>query len=266
MDAKDYYEILEIDSTASAREIKDAYRRLAFQYHPDKNPGDPAAVERMKGINEAYAVLSDPVKKRQYDSLRTTYGNSAYDRFRQDHSENDIFRDSDINQVFEEFSRTFGFRHFDDIFREAYGPGYRTFEFRQGNLFGRGFVFSGRMGGHETGGDGRNAFSANPRRGIVSGLLGKLAGYALKKMVGVGAGQETDLYDVLKLTPEQAKRGGKVPYRDKRGSREVLISVPPGITQGKVIRLRGLGSGDLYLKVEITKPLFTKIAELFGAK
>ena len=127
MEQKDYYEALGIDKSATAKEIKEAYRRLAFQYHPDKNPGDPAAVERMKGINEAYAVLSDPVKKERYDSLKDSYGDSAYNRFRQGYSEQDIFRDSDINQVFEEFSRSFGFRNFEDVFREVYGPGYRTF-------------------------------------------------------------------------------------------------------------------------------------------
>jgi len=94
MDQKDYYEVLEIDGQATDRQIKEAYRRLAFQYHPDRNSGDPGAVERMKGINEAYAVLSDPAKRQRYDSLRQSYGNSAYDRFREGYSEKDIFRGS----------------------------------------------------------------------------------------------------------------------------------------------------------------------------
>ncbi len=260
MHRKDYYEILEINTEASAKGIKEAYRKLAFQYHPDKNPGDTTAVERMKGINEAYAVLSDPVKRQQYDNLRQTYGNSAHDRFREGHTENDIFKDSDINQIFEEFSRMFGFRNFEDIFREAYGPGYRTFEFRQGNVFGRGFVFTGRTG--------REPLSEHPRPrvGLGSRILGKLAGYAFKKITGIDAESQADRYDVLKITPEQAKRGGKVPYTDKKDARELLISVPPGITQGKIIRLRGLGPGYLYLKIEITKPLLQKITEFIMAK
>ncbi|MEN6440758.1 MAG: DnaJ domain-containing protein, partial [Syntrophobacter sp.] len=53
MDQKDYYHILEVDIQATPREIKEAYRRLAFQYHPDRNSGDPGAVEHMKNINEA---------------------------------------------------------------------------------------------------------------------------------------------------------------------------------------------------------------------
>ena len=132
MDQKDYYEILEVDREASPKKVKEAYRSLAFQCHPDRNGGGTDALERMKMINEAYAVLSDPAKRRQYDSLRQTYGNSAYNRFRDGYSEEDIFRGSDINQIFEEISRSFGFRGFEDIFREAYGSGYRTFEFRRG--------------------------------------------------------------------------------------------------------------------------------------
>ena len=256
MEQKDYYEALGIDKSATAKEIKEAYRRLAFQYHPDKNPGDPATVERMKGINEAYAVLSDPVKKERYDSLKDSYGDSAYNRFRQGYSEQDIFRDSDINQVFEEFSRSFGFRNFEDVFREVYGPGYRTFQFRQGNVFGRGFVFTGRM---RAGTPSVSSASG----GIISGILGKVAGYAFRKIIGTGGPQEGDRYDMLKLTPEQAKKGGKIGYTDKKYSRDIIITVPPGVTRGKVIRLRGLGPGDLYLKVEITKPFLRKIAERF---
>lgn len=253
MEQRDYYEILGIDGNVAAKEIKEAYRRLAFQYHPDKNPGDAAAVERMKGINEAYAVLSDRVKRERYDSLRRSYGDGAYDRFRQGYSDNDIFRDSDINQIFEDLSRSFGFRHFEDVFREVYGPGYRTFEFRQGNVFGRGFVFTGRMR------PGTSSIGS-ALGGIVSGILGKLTGYALKKIIGIGSPREGDRYDILKLTPEQAKKGCKIGYTDKKYSRDIVIAVPPGVTQGKVIRLRALGPGDLYLKVDIAQPLLQKIA------
>lgn len=257
MDQKDYYEILEIDVQAADREIKEAYRRLAFQYHPDRNPGDPGTVEHMKNINEAYAVLSDPAKRRRYDSLRRSYGNSAYDRFREGYSENDIFRGSDINQIFEEISRSFGFRGFEDIFKEVYGSGYRTFEFSHGGLFGRGFIF--------TGGVNRDAFRPGVKQGVASRLLGKLAGYALKKMIGVETSQGNDRYDSLRLTPSQAKNGGKVPYTAKGNSRSVLITVPPGVNDGQTIRLRGLGfqgnhtPGDLYLKVEVARPFFQTI-------
>ncbi len=65
--AKNYYDILGVPKTASSDEIKAAYRKLAKQYHPDFHPGDKAAAEKFKEINEANAVLSDDAKRKQYD-------------------------------------------------------------------------------------------------------------------------------------------------------------------------------------------------------
>jgi DnaJ-class molecular chaperone len=263
MEQKDYYEILHVEADASSRKIKEAYRSLAFQYHPDRNGGGTDALEQMKMINEAYAVLSDPAKRKQYDNLRQTYGNSAYNRFRDGHSEEDIFRGSDINQMFEEISRSFGFRGFEDVFRESYGPGYRTFEFRRGNVFGRGFVWSGHMQQRVQG----------AQKGIIPWLLQKVAGYALKKITGIQTQQGRDRYDQLALTALQAKEGGKVPYKDKESSRNLLITIPPGVTHGQKIRLQGLGHsnggssapGDLYLKVDIALPFLQKIRNYLKA-
>ncbi|MFW6202395.1 MAG: DnaJ domain-containing protein, partial [Gemmatimonadota bacterium] len=67
---KDYYEVLGVGEAASAEEIKRAYRRLAKRYHPDANPDDPTAGERFKEVGEAYAVLSDPEKRKRYDQMR----------------------------------------------------------------------------------------------------------------------------------------------------------------------------------------------------
>jgi DnaJ-class molecular chaperone len=265
MDQKDYYEVLEVEREASPKKIKEAYRSLAFQYHPDRNGGSTSTVERMKMINEAYAVLSDTSKRRQYDNLRQTYGSSAYDRFRDGYSEEDIFRGSDINRIFEEISRSFGLRGFEDVFRESYGSGYRTFEFSRGNVFGRGFVWSAGMK------QGMPHLSS--QKGVFPWLLRKLAGYAIKKITGVQIQQERDRYDQLTLTSLQATAGGKVPYADKESSRNLLITIPSGVSHGQTIRLQGLGyrngnssvSGDLYLKVEITRPLLQKIRDYLKA-
>ncbi|MBR0100525.1 MAG: DnaJ domain-containing protein, partial [Treponema sp.] len=69
MEIMDYYSILGVQKTATADEIKSAYRKLAFKYHPDKNPGDKAAEEKFKSINAAYEVLGDEAKRRRYDQL-----------------------------------------------------------------------------------------------------------------------------------------------------------------------------------------------------
>ncbi len=94
--ADDYYKILGIDKTASAAEIKKAYRKLALQYHPDKTKGDKSLEEKFKKISEAYAVLSNAEKKQQYD----TYGSSD---FQQRFSQEDIFRNFNMGDIFKEF-------------------------------------------------------------------------------------------------------------------------------------------------------------------
>jgi DnaJ-class molecular chaperone len=267
MSGKEYYEILGTRPGADLKEIKEAYRRLAFQYHPDRNNGDPASVEKMKEINEAYAVLCDPEKRSRYDRLRDTYGPSAQDRFRQGYSQQDIFRGSDIDQIFEEMARTFGFRGFDEVFRQAYGQGYRTFGFRQPGFVGKGFVIFGPgfMGNRHLQGP-----SALP---LFPGLFGKLMGFLIKRVFNLPDLQKNyDVQDVITIDPQRAEQGGKVLYLDRKRSRELVISVPPGIRDGQKIRLKGMGHngeggvspGDLYLKVEIRKPLLQRVRQLLN--
>ncbi|MBE0582349.1 MAG: J domain-containing protein, partial [Desulfofustis sp.] len=107
--AKDYYGVLGVKKDASADEIKKAYRKLALKHHPDKNPGDKKAEETFKEITEAYAVLSDVEKRRQYDQ----FGESG---FHQRFSQEDIFRNFDVGDIFREFG--FGT---DDIFGHLFG-------------------------------------------------------------------------------------------------------------------------------------------------
>ena len=102
--AKDYYEVLGLDRSASAEDIKKAYRKLAIKYHPDKNPDDKEAEEKFKEISAAYEVLSDENKRRQYDQ----YGHDAYTRGHR--------QSSDFHDPFDIFSQVFGGSIFDNFF------------------------------------------------------------------------------------------------------------------------------------------------------
>ncbi len=131
--AKDYYSILGVDRKASADEIKKAYRKLAVQYHPDKHKGDKKMEEKFKEINEAYAVLGDEKKRKQYD-------NFGADGFSRQYSQEDIFRGYDFNDIFHEFGfgrDFFGEDLFSSIFEQAEQQQGRSFTFNFGSPFGR---------------------------------------------------------------------------------------------------------------------------------
>ena len=121
MSATDYYKTLGVDKRASDAEIKKAYRKLAMKYHPDHTKGDKSSEEKFKKISEAYAVLSDPEKRKQYD----TYGSAD---FQQRFSQEDIFRNFDFSDIFKEF----GFRGGG----APTGDGGFRFTFGGGNPFG----------------------------------------------------------------------------------------------------------------------------------
>ena len=116
--AEDYYEILGVSKSASDEEIKKSYRKLAMKYHPDHTKGDKGAEERFKKISEAYAVLSDKEKRKEYD----TFGAEG---FGQRFSQEDIFRGFDFGDIFREFgfggSNFFGNRR--GGARRTYGSG-----------------------------------------------------------------------------------------------------------------------------------------------
>ena len=122
---RDYYEVLGVSKSASAEEIKKAYRALAKKYHPDANPGDKTAEAKFKEASEAYAVLSDPDKKRAYD----TYGHAAFDP------------NSAAGAASGFGGFDFGSMDFSDIFSDLFGGGAGADIF--GNIFGGGYS-SGR--------------------------------------------------------------------------------------------------------------------------
>jgi len=123
MTDKDYYKLLGVEKTASETEIKKAYRKLAMKYHPDHAKDDKAAEEKFKEISEAYAVLSDKEKRKQYD----TFGSAG---FQQRYSQEDIFKGFDFGDIFKEFG-------FGEGGRFGGGRGGARYSFNLGDLFGQ---------------------------------------------------------------------------------------------------------------------------------
>ncbi len=260
MQQQDYYQVLGVKKTASLKQIKNSYRELAFKYHPDRNKDNPKTADKMKIVNEAYAVLSNTKKRGEYDLMKEQYGSSAYNQFRKNYSEQDIFQGSDLHHVFEEMAKTFGFRGFDDVFQEFYGQGFQTFDFRKPGFFAKGFIYMGSF----------NRTDNNRTSFLPGGRFKQLAGSVLKKISQMHLPEKGgDIYDIIYLSQEFVGHGGPYAYFLKKKSRKLIVKIPSGIKEGQKIRLTGMGedgksggdSGDLYLKVSFKKPVFTIMKE-----
>jgi len=250
---KDYYSILGVSEGASHEEIRRAFRKLAMKYHPDKNLGNEQwAGEKFKEINEAYAVLGDEVKRQEYDRMRQAgfagYGAQyAGGRY---YSQEQVFADAFNNPyLFQELAR---------MFQEA---GLRFDEGFVNNLFfgGRGFIFT--SSGQPSGGDGSTSTSEY-RPPLLLRLFGKVIRFTLKRMLGVPElswrSKGEDLYHEIHLSQEEAASGvdKKIKYKRGKERKKLIVKVPPGVTRGTKVRLRGMGlegqtPGDLFITVKI---------------
>ena len=197
---KSYYDILGVSKGASNNEIKKAFKKKALEFHPDHNKNDPKSEEKFKDVNEAYAVLKDKDKRKQYDQF-------GAEGFKKRYTQEDIFQGFDINEVF------------------------------------RGFGGGGRppSGFEDFFGGGR---PRRPRKG-------------------------QDMMSQLTVTFEEAEYGTEKKFTIDRGGRneDTSVKVPPGISEGKKLRLAGKGfpgaqggpSGDLYFKVHVLPhPIFKR--------
>ncbi len=284
MKFKDYYEVLGVDKNASKKDIKNVYRKLAKRYHPDLNPNDPQAQEKLKDINEAYEVLGDEEKRRRYDTFGqgTNFTNGQH------------FDPSDFG--FDNFGKGFtytyggdeGFDGFSDFFNMFFG----------GNNFGASDLFGNR----------RNFTQENPRQNFESKIYVTLkeAYNGTTKKVSLNVGHETktisvkvpkgilsgkkikingdkvglngnvylevninqyenfqleglDLSTEVNLLPWEAYFGAKVLIETLSG--KVKVNIPKKIQGGKKIRIPKKGyrdmkgnKGDLYLKMNIVNP------------
>jgi curved DNA-binding protein len=242
MEFKDYYQTLGVAKSASDKEIKQAYRKLARKHHPDVNPGDKSAEAKFKEINEAYEVLGDPEKRRKYDELGANW--RMYEQAQQ------------AGQGFGGFAGGSPFAGAGgggawNI--NVGGPGgYRTMsEEEMHDLFGNEDPFSdffktffGGGGPREGTGRGRQARAPRTQKG-------------------------RDIEHEVELTLEEAYHGATRRISIKQGghARSVDVRIPAGVKDGSRVRAAGEGesganggaSGDLYLRVRIRPhPVFER--------
>ncbi|MDY6833984.1 MAG: DnaJ domain-containing protein [Chloroflexota bacterium] len=280
---KDYYRVLGVGEDAGADEIKKAYRKLAFQHHPDMNPGnEQESTERFKEVNEAFEVLSNPDKRYQYDMSRKMGfgGDPSFTRRPEGYrgySEEDIFRDMFQNpfveQIFREFERA-GLRNderfFEDIFFSGRGV---VFEFFSGPGGGRRRVY---RFGDDGGIDDQNDLLSRRRRKrkiplrhrVLGKVVQKVANYSYRKlsdrMEKMIEGIESEsgsgnMYFDLPISKKEARSGAEkvFSYELDGELKKVKINIPAGVRDRTRIRLAGMGgvghygAGDLYLKVKV---------------
>jgi curved DNA-binding protein len=281
MPGKDYYAMLGLSKTASVEEIKKAYRKMAMKYHPDRNKGNKSAEEKFKEISEAYAVLSDTEKRKQYDS----FGSEG---FQNRYSQEDIFKGFDFGDIFGDFG---GFKGKSsragaggpDLFSQIFGNMGRG---SQGASFNSSFggqsrpravkgkdiayelsltledtfETSEKMISYHSGQNGQDKISVKVPAGISTGKKLRLQG---KGQAGLHGGPNGDLFiEIIILDHPLFKRDGddllftrdikfteaalgseiEVPTIDKK---TLKLKIPPGTQGNAKFRLKGYGMPHL---------------------
>ncbi|MBP9792302.1 MAG: molecular chaperone DnaJ [Rickettsiales bacterium] len=264
MSQKDYYETLGVNRTATADEIKNAYRKLALKYHPDKNPGDAQSEHKFKEINQAYEILKDEKKKAAYDQ----FGHSAFQQGGGGSHGGNPFGGG-------------GFGDFSDIFNDFFGDfaGATGGRGRHTNVKGADLRYNMTISLEEAF-EGKKAdisFAAAGKCNICDGT-----GSQSKKSTtchtcnGLGRIRTQQGFFAMERTCSACHGEGQIvkdPCKDCRGSgsvrkeRELSVSIPAGVENGTRIRLAGEGEsghrggspGDLYIFLTVTQhSIFTR--------
>jgi len=263
---RDYYEVLQVERTASGDEIKRSYRKMAMRYHPDRNPDDAEAESKFKDAAEAYEVLSNAEKRKRYDQFGHAgmRGQAGHD-----------FGSMNAQDIFSMF---------DDIFGGSFGGGGRSRSRRGGARAQRGYdletVATITLNEVLTGVEKDIEFTRQDSCETCKGTGGKpdTEPVACVTCGGAGQVQQQGFGGMFRMVTDcPACHGAGKSYReactDCRGNgrqpREVNISVkiPPGISDGQAIRVSGEGEpgskggprGDLHVVVHIEKhDLFTR--------
>ncbi|UXR65779.1 DnaJ domain-containing protein [Bdellovibrio bacteriovorus] len=290
MSKKDFYSILNVSRSATAEEIKKSYRKLAMQYHPDKNPGDKKAEEKFKEITEAYEVLSDTKKREMYDQFghagaQGFGGGGAGGPFGGAGGFGGFGGAGSSSQGGDPFQDIFG-DVFGDIFGSARGPGARprrpskgtdlrytlNISFEESALGCEKVIsFMRQRGGREE----PAKLSVNVPAGVKEGQRLKLAGEG-DATAGANAGDlyviiniqehplfkrsENDVTLDLPIIYTDAILGTNIEVPTLTG--KAMIRIPPGTHSGQTFRLKGkgfpklggFGSGDMLVRILVDTP------------
>ncbi len=266
--SKDYYKILGVDKSASTPDIKKAYRKLARKYHPDLNPGDKAAENKFKDIQEAYSVLKDPEKRKQYDQFGVVGDRGAGERtYQQDFSG---FQGFDFSG--------FGSSSFQDFFENIFGSSQKQTTLRPEK--GEDLLYSMRLGFFDAINGIQTRIKLNRMKtcsqcggqGIIAGKENQTCrvcggtGYATMKK-GAMRFQTT----CPSCRGQGESRGTECPNCHGTGqirkSEFINVKIPPGVNTGSKVRIAGKGNtgkrggppGELFITIEVEPhPMFKR--------
>ena len=254
MAKRDYYEVLGVNKSASADQIKSAYRKLAVKYHPDKNKGDKGAEERFKEASEAYHVLSNSERKQNYDN----FGHAAFEN---GGGGRGGFGNFDFSNHFSDI--------FEDFFGEGFGGGRRS---RRSNNRGSDLRYDLTISLEEafSGKKQDIKFSTSEKCDTCSGTGSKPGHQAGTCSMCGGHGQvrsSQGFFTVQQTCPQCAGAGEEITHPcsscngqgKKQASKRLSVTIPKGVDDGTRIRLSGKGeagsrgssSGDLYLFINV---------------